>query len=228
VAVADPSFHYRRPCLAWAEGAAAEWRCNVALNPFNPDVRYRQKLFIIVALFALIFLPSVLLPAVFIGLDIDGPGGAQMGAAVALLLNALWIVPALLLVPPYYRSIRYELHPDEIIMRIGIVTRSVKHVPFRTVTNLKMSRGPLDRMLGIGTLHIETAGKSGQTGAEQSLVGLADVDGVYGQVAAALHRFRGGMAPTQTEEDRPAAAGDGVLSDILAELRAICRAVERS
>jgi membrane protein YdbS with pleckstrin-like domain len=201
----------------------------VALDPFNPDVRYRQKLFIIVGLFALLFLASTLLPAVFIGLDVDGPGGAQTGAAVALLLNALWIVPALLLVLPYYRSIRYELHPEEIVVRIGIVTRSVKHVPFRAVTNLKMSRGPLDRLLGIGTLHIETAGKSGQTGPEASMVGLADVDAVYAQVATALHRFRGGIAPTQAEEERPAlSAEDGVLTAILAELRAIRRAVERS
>jgi membrane protein YdbS with pleckstrin-like domain len=200
----------------------------VALDPFAPDARYRQKLFIIVGLFALLFLAATILPAVFIGLDIDGTRGAQTGAAVAVLLNALWIVPALLLVPAYHGSIRYELHPDEIIVRIGIVTRSVKHVPFRTVTNLKMSRGPLDRLLGIGTLHIETAGKSGQTGPEQSMVGLADVDGVYAQVAAALHRFRGGMAPTQAEEERLLSGGDGSLAAILSELRAIRRALERS
>jgi hypothetical protein len=47
-------------------------------------------------------------------------------------------------------------------------------------------------------------------------------------VAATLHRFRGGMAPTQAEEERPAAAGDGVLSNVLIELRAIRRALERS
>jgi hypothetical protein len=60
------------------------------------------------------------------------------------------------------------------------------------------------------------------------MVGLADVDGVYAQVAAALHRFRGGMAPTQAEEERLLSGGDGSLAAILSELRAIRRALERS
>ena len=200
----------------------------MAIYAFSPDIRYQQKLFLNVALFGMIFLLSALLPAVFIGLHEAGSRGAQIGAVIAVVANMLWIVPAVLAIPPYYRSIRYELHSEEVIVRIGIITKSVKHVPFRTVTNIKMSRGPLDRLLGTGTLDIETAGMSGQGGAEQSLVGLTDVESVYEQVAAVLHRFHGGMAANQAEEDPLRVAGDEAPSAILVELQAIRRAVERA
>lgn len=111
-------------------------------------------------------------------------------------------------------------------MHVGVITRSVKHVPFRTVTNLEVKRDPLDRLLGIGTLKIQTAGMSGQSGAEESLVGLPNYQAVYEQVAAALRRFRGSMAPTQAEVE---AEPDGaeLLPAILGELRAIREVLER-
>jgi hypothetical protein len=59
------------------------------------------------------------------------------------------------------------------------------------------------------------------------MVGLPDPEVVYQQVATALHRFRGGMAPNQADEEPLRAGGGGELSAILAELRAIRRAVER-
>jgi hypothetical protein len=68
---------------------------------------------------------------------------------------------------------------------------------------------------------------SGQTGAEESLVGLAEVQDVYELVATELRRFRGGMAPTATGEE-PELPGDtaGTLAAILAEVRAIHQKLE--
>lgn len=82
-------------------------------------------------------------------------------------------------------------------------------------------------LFGIGTLHVETAGLSGQKGAEVSLVGLPDVVTVYDEVAEALRRFRGAMAPTQAEEE-PLPAVREVLAAILGELQSIRRLLERA
>jgi len=76
-------------------------------------------------------------------------------------------------------------------------------------------------MLGMGTLDIQTAGRAGQTGAEESLVGLSNVQEVYETVSTALRRFRGAMAPTQAGVEVISEAE--VLSALLDEVRAIRR-----
>lgn len=189
---------------------------------FHPDPKYRLKLWLIIGLLGLLILGSTLLLAGGIAGDAAGPGAAAVAAFLAVLFNLVWIVPGLILVPFYYRSLQYEILEDEVIVRAGVITKSVKHVPYRTVTNIEVNRGPFDRLFGLGSLKIQTAGFSGQTGAEENLVGLPNYQEVYEQVATALRRFRGGMAPTQAEEEiAPVPAGGATLAAILEEVRLI-------
>ena len=128
-----------------------------------------------------------------------------------------------ILLPPYYNRLRYLIHPDEVVVEVGIITQSVKHVPFRTVTNIQVSRGPFDRLLGIGTLKIQTAGMSGQSGAEESLVGLEDVTSVYQEVATALRRYRQAMPATGAgeEESFEKIEGNGALLEEVRRIRTL-------
>jgi membrane protein YdbS with pleckstrin-like domain len=193
---------------------------------FKPSPKYLTKLWLAFTLLAALILLSGLLVGILIGLDRH----AGMRAVVtALLITAaidiVWWVPAMVLAAPYYRSLSYEIREDEVIVRAGIVTHSIKHVPYRTVTNLTVKRDPLDRWLfGLGTLNIQTAGMSGQTGAEESLVGLSQVQEVYELVAAELRRFRGSMAPTAAETE----AEPDVLHGILVEVQSIRRRLEEA
>ncbi len=194
---------------------------------FTPSPKYLTKLRVTLSLIALAILVCGFILGVLIAFE-EGIGALAITLLVTLVLDLLWWTAGMLLTGPYYRSLRYEIHEDEMIMYVGVVTKSVKHVPFRTVTNLTVKRGILDRWLGIGTLDIETAGMSSTQGVpEQSLVGLENPQEVYEMVVAALHRFRSGMAPTSAEEEAPAAATPEVLNAILAEVRAIRQAMER-
>jgi len=191
----------------------------------RPDPKYRIKLYIVLAVIAGAVLLTGLTIAIPVGLERHGAGRALVVLAVTAALDVLWWIPGMLLVHPYYKSLSYEVQEKQVIVRAGIWTRSVKHVPYRTVTNITIKRGIRDRMLGLGTLEIQTAGMSGsQGGAEQSLVGLADAQQVYEMVAGKLRRFRGGMAPTAAEME-----GEGAteLQEILEELRAIRRVLEK-
>lgn len=196
-----------------------------------PDSRYQTKLFMGITLLALIITISVCLFLALIFTEEGIGDGASTALLIGIGANLLWYLPAMVLVPAYYRSLRYEIQDDEVIVHVGIITKSVKHVPYRTVTNLEVKRDPFDRILGIGTLKIQTAGMSGQTGAEESLVGLPDYTDVYEHVAVALRQFRGGMSPTQADVE-PVALQEGlpvngeVLPAMLAELQAIRRALE--
>lgn len=193
------------------------------LQELRPERRYLTKLQIVYALICLIALAGSLAMAVPIGLDAGGTRGMTIGIVISLLVNAAWLIPAFIIAPFYYRSLEYRVLEDEVIVQAGVWTKSVKHVPYRTVTNLQIKRDPFDRMLGIGTLDIQTAGRSGQTGAEESLVGLSNVQEVYETVSTALRRFRGAMAPTQAEVEAFSEAE--VLGALLEEVQAIRRAL---
>ncbi len=166
-----------------------------ALQVLKPERKYLTKLRIVYALIGLIALGGSLALAVPIGLDAGGTRGMTIGIVVSVLVNAAWLISAFIIAPFYYRSLEYRILEDEVIVHVGVWTRSVKHVPYRTVTNLMVKRDPFDRMLGMGTLEIQTAGRSGQTGAEESLVGLSNVQEVYERVSTVLRRFRGRWLP---------------------------------
>jgi membrane protein YdbS with pleckstrin-like domain len=194
----------------------------------NPSSKYLSKSRLVITIVAALILAGGVLLGWLMSFDRDiGLSGARIVVIVTSIIDAVWWAPAMFLTGPYYRSLSYEIQDDEVIVRAGIWTKSVKHVPYRTVTNLMVKRDILDRWLfGLGTLNIQTAGMSGQTGVEESLVGLSNVQEVYEIVATELRRFRGGMAPTAAEvEGEPAAAS--ALSAILAEVRAIRQSLEK-
>ncbi len=195
------------------------------VRTFEPSSRYLGKLQLTLFLIALIVLASGALFGRLLSLDSEiGADGFRTAMIVTAILDCVWWLPAVVLAGPYYRSLSYEMREDEVVVRVGIITKSVKHVPFRMVTNVTVKRGILDRwFFDLGTLNIQTAGMSGSTGAEESLVGLANYDEVYEMVATELRRFRGGMT-------QMAAAGDvdssEALTAILDEVRAIRQALD--
>ena len=203
-------------------------RVNVMIKKIiKPSSNYVWKLRLILVLIAL----AIMLSAFFIAITMSFNGNFQGAAVVmlaAVMMNILWLIPGMLLTEPYYRSLSYEIQNDEVIVNVGIITKTIKHVPYRTVTNLEINRGILDRWIfKMGTLKIQTAGMSGQTGAEEDLVGLVNVQEVYEIVVNELRKFRGGMTPTAADEeiDLATTPANG-LDEVLDELRAIRKAIE--
>ncbi|MFO7743249.1 MAG: PH domain-containing protein [Anaerolineae bacterium] len=189
----------------------------------EPSRNYLTKAYVTIAIIALAIVLCGLLIGGLISLGEEtGVEALWWSLRVTLGLNVLWGVPAVLLMGPYYRSLRYEIHEDQVIMHVGVITRSVKYVPFRTVTNMAVKRDPLDRLFGIGSLQIQTAGISGSTQAEQHLVGLEDPQAAYDLAVKALRRFRGSMSPTAADVDE-----EDLLRAILDEVRAMRESLER-
>lgn len=191
----------------------------------EPSYRYRSKLILVATMIAMIILLVGLVIAGGINED-KGQEDAWGFLVLFALLDLAWYLPTLLLIRAYYRSLKYEILDDEVIVRVGIWTKSVKHVPFRTVTNLKVNRDIFDRwFFGLGSLNVQTAGMSGSTGAEESLVGLPNVQEVYELVSSRLRLYRGAIGPTGTaEEGEPQ---DSALGAILTEVKAIRAALEK-
>ena len=190
---------------------------------FKPSPRYRGKLNLVTTVIAVVIMLVGLLLSWLVGQD-DGFLAAIVVIGIFLLVDLVWYLPTLLLINAYFRSLVYEIQNDEVIVHVGIWTKSVKHVPFRTVTNLKVNRDIFDRwFFDLGSLNIQTAGMSGSQGAEEALVGLPNVDEIYELVVEHLRRFRSGMTPTAAEVEQGEA---GTLNAMLAELVAIRKGME--
>ncbi|MFQ5512439.1 MAG: PH domain-containing protein [Candidatus Krumholzibacteriia bacterium] len=195
---------------------------------FEPNPRYLSKLMLNITLVAVAIGTFVLLMSWPIRHD-EGARVADVFTVWGLGVAFVYWLIAMVLVGPYYRSLHYEVRDDEVVVHVGIWVKSVKHVPFRTVTNIAIKRDIFDRwFFGLGTLNIQTAGMSGAKGAEERLVGLPNFDPVYEMVATELRRFRGGMSPTAADvEDASATDAAKTLAAMLGELKAIRKAVDR-
>ena len=194
----------------------------MAEREFVPQSKYQIKMLLMITLIAFLILLGMGILAALISLDDPGAGLVIIG--ITVVCDALFWVVAMILSVPYFRSLRYEVLEDEVIVHVGILTHSVKHVPYRTVTNITVRRDIFDRwFFNLGSLNIQTAGMSGQSGAEEKLVGLENVQEVYEMVVAELRRFRGAMLPTTVQEELPP-DGSGAL---LAEVQAIRQLLEK-
>ena len=185
----------------------------MSAREFLPNSKYQYKMMLVITLIGFLVLVGMGIISGLIALDDPGAGLVIFG--ITILGVAIYWVIGMIISVPYYRSLRYEIQDDEVIVNVGIVTHSVKHVPYRTVTNITVKRDIFDRwFFNLGTLNIQTAGMSGQKGAEESLVGLDNVHEVYELVVTELRRFRGAMPPTNVQDEAPPANFEALLAEV--------------
>ena len=212
---------------------------------FKPSPAFlRKMLFKSAFLFVLIWLLTVLSFVGFCFLlpadnPVKYPSTAQLVNAwfvpVALwtvVINLLWLVPALIVIPPYFRSIEYSVKAEsgetmpEIYSKRGIITITRKHLPFRTITNISSRAGPFDRLFKVGSVFIETAGYSGnkQAGPEEKISGIVFYEEVRDFILKELRKFKepyvtGTEVVYPTEE--PVPKMEGLEDEMLTTLREI-------
>lgn len=81
----------------------------------------------------------------------SGDWGWQVGAMGGFVPFALVALSRVL-------SFRYRLDVHELVIRSGIIFRSVRHVPYTRIHNLDAVQNPLHRLLGVAEVRIETGG----------------------------------------------------------------------
>ncbi len=99
------------------------------------------------------------------------PAG-QLGIALGGLLLALRfsVVPFL-----HWRTTTYTLTNRRLVTRSGIVAKTSKDLPLTRVNDVSSQRSLTDRVLGCGTLHVQTASEAGVI----ALVDVPDVEHVH-------------------------------------------------
>jgi membrane protein YdbS with pleckstrin-like domain len=182
---------------------------------------------------------SLICTAYMVALDPGSPSAMQIISDYwvpvnlwTIIINLFWLVPALVLTPPYVKSIEYSVKAEtgdtmpEIYSKRGIFTVTRKHLPFRTITNISSKAGPLDRLFKIGSVHIETAGYSGanKSGPEEKITGIVFYEEVRDFILRELRKFKepyvtGTEVVHPTEE--PVPQMEGLDDEILITLREI-------
>jgi uncharacterized membrane protein YdbT with pleckstrin-like domain len=152
-----------------------------------------------------------------------------------ILFHIIWLVPALIGVVVYFRSIEYSVLSEsgkasaEVYVRKGVINVTRKHVPFRTITNISSRAGVIDRLFGIGNVEIQTAGFSGglQGGAqpEEKLEGIRFYEELSHFVLRELRRLRDpytlGTEIVSPRDDSVPRMDDSLDDEILLALRDI-------
>ena len=74
--------------------------------------------------------------------------------------SVAWLLPPLHIAVPLvsYRGWGYQLREHDLLVRRGVLTREYVAVPLARVQQVDASRGPLERLLGLTTLVVHTAG----------------------------------------------------------------------
>lgn len=96
--------------------------------------------------------------------------GWELTSLIYIIAATTLLFIGIIAITIYVRAIEYSVigwtgeAMPEIYTKRGIITITKRHVPFRTITYVQTRRGVFDRIMGIGTVLIETAG--GSTGAQ--------------------------------------------------------------
>jgi membrane protein YdbS with pleckstrin-like domain len=125
-------------------------------------------------------------------------GSLQTPARIAILAVGVVILATFALKPflNWFFS-TYTITNRRLITRHGILTRTGRDIPLMRINDVSYEHGLIDRLLGCGTLHIESAGERGQV----VLPDVPHVEHVHLQMSDLL--FGG-------PEGKP---GDGILTD---------------
>ena len=91
------------------------------------------------------------------------PSGAAQGPARVVVAALAVALVGVLTVRPFLRWVttQYVVTNRRLVARQGVLARSGRDVPLFRVTDITFSQGLLQRVLGSGTLVVETAGERG-------------------------------------------------------------------
>ena len=197
-------------------------------NSLKPDPKYFVKsMWILATLSGLFILIAGVLTLIFV-LTPGDPFAVPITwicTAGAIILKWLISYPIIVL---WIKNLEYVIYDDRVSVHKGILTKTVQNIPFRAITDFALVRTLYDRALGIGSIKIQTAGKSKQSGSkyEGSLSGLLDYESLHTDLRARIRSLHPGTDGTTAVESTKQAPGN-TLEEILNEIKEIRRSLNR-
>lgn len=139
-----------------------------------------QVVRVAVVVLAVILLVAVVFPAFVAALGDVGratwvdPSRAPLALAAVLGAYVLWRGVRIGLLAARLRTTRYRLSNQRITVESGLLSRSMVEVDLRSVEDLVFRQGPVERLLGIGSITVVSADR---TAPRLQLLGVRDPRG---------------------------------------------------
>ncbi|MFC2130081.1 PH domain-containing protein [Bacteroidota bacterium] len=109
----------------------------------------------------------ICVPLLLLTLLLDYPANLILG--IILAFNIIIFSLILIYVPAYYRNLEYFIDNESVKQNKGVFWKKRITVPYRKITNIDISQGPLQRKKGLFNISLQTAGAGGAQGAAPEL-----------------------------------------------------------
>lgn len=192
----------------------------------KPDKKYYTKNIWMILTISVLSIIAVGITNLIIAIT----GGDPIAYESLWLISLGWILWLWIIVYPiihlWIKNLSYVIREDRVTIHKGIITKTKQNIPFRAITDFILQRSLYDRILGIGSIKVQTAGQSQKnTGYEGNLAGLLDYDGLHSELREKIKVLH----PTNTKNLQTKTTGidSKVLEDILTELKQINRNLEK-
>ena len=196
-------------------------------NTIKPDKKYWTAQILILATISLITLISAGMLHLIINYSNPDPESTLVLWAICCGANlVMWII-SYPIIHLWTKNLTYIVQNDRITILSGILTKKEQNIPYRSITDFVLKRGPFDRYLKIGTIQVQTAGQS-QTvsGYEGCLSGILDYNSVHGDLRDKLKSLHPVSESTTTSEPINL-SNENILTQILEELKKIRKNTEK-
>ena len=192
----------------------------------KPDKKYYTKNIWMVITIIILIVISVALTNLIITLANGDPFAKTVLWWIALGCIISMIIIVYPLSHLWIKNLSYVIREDRVTIHKGILTKTKQNIPYRAVTDFVLHRSLYDRLLGIGSIRVQTAGQSQTgTGYEGNLAGLLDYDNLHSDLREKIKVLH----PASTGNSQPNKSGTDseVLEDILSELKKIRRTLDK-
>jgi uncharacterized protein len=114
----------------------------------------------------------------------------------------------IVILPMYfkYRSLRYQFDAEGVSMSWGVLFKREVYLTFRRIQDIHVSRGIIQRQFGLATVSVQTA--SGSAGAEMSIDGIGDPEGLRDYLYARMRGSRDDTADSELAGGEALEVGD--------------------
>ena len=196
-------------------------------NTIKPHKKYWTAQILILATISGITLISAGVLHLIITYSNPDPESTLVLWAICCGANLVMWVISYPIIHLWIKNLTYIVRDDRITILSGILTKKEQNIPYRSITDFVLKRGPFDRYLKIGTIQVQTAGQS-QTasGYEGCLSGILDYNSVHGDLRDKLKSLHPVSESTTTSETINL-SNENVLTQILEELKKIRKNTEK-
>ena len=196
-------------------------------NTIKPHKKYWTAQILILATVSVITLISAGMLHLIINYSNPDPESTLVLWAICCGANLVMWVISYPIIHLWIKNLTYIVRDDRITILSGILTKKEQNIPYRSITDFVLKRGPFDRYLKIGTIQVQTAGQS-QTvsGYEGCLSGILDYNSVHGDLRDKLKSLHPVSESTTTSEPINL-NNENVLTQILEELKKIRKNTEK-